>query len=293
MGIEREPLTWGRLTLARSFGRLLAPELLARPVPSLPTVDCDHCRRVDEGTATERTKCCDIVPRLPSFLVGEILSRGGHPVVMAWIKEGRGDPFGIQVPPVLAEAYRAARRPGRFGRPCPLLLDGRCSVYGQRPSACIDYHCYYPTDLHREAFACLSTTLMLLEREAEKRLVLESGLDVARVARALSENEEGDLWDGTRHEQSVYGELWQHHAGREADFYRDAYRRLDRWNPRRIDRPRPPTDALRARLRQGSIPAHLNDRSVEEQQATLLWYLERLSEAPERRGLLRVLPTFP
>ncbi len=314
-------LQWGSLVLADSFRYLIAPQLLAIPIPTVPRVACQDCRRVKEETASFEVRCCDIVPVLPNFLVGEILSLQTHPVVTEWITERRGDPFAIWVPPRIAEEHRNARQDGLFGLPCPLLLsgEGRCSIYVQRPALCVSYHCYYPDVLWQEAWACLASTLDLLQDAASRYLVTLFGLDLQKLA-VLWGEEAGEIWEGKQQNIAAYQSCWQHWEGREADLYRKCYEIVQTTSPslgwevrdlqrqqlwdrlianaqlsgeqesllerefvqRRSLQPKAshPPDWFRARLQEGTLTAEHNPFTIHQQESILLWYLQKLQESP-------------
>ncbi|TNE44846.1 MAG: hypothetical protein EP343_29785 [Deltaproteobacteria bacterium] len=226
---------WSELELAESFQRLLSPVLLAEPWPTVPRVDCQQCRRVEEGLATWEVRCCDVVPVLPNFLVGEILHHHEHPVVLGWLQSRRSDPFAIWVPPNEAMEHKDARVDGRYGKGCPLLVEGGglCSVYAQRPALCVNYHCYYPSMLWKEAWSCLGTLLELLQDAAAHFLVSLSDLDLGRLAQ-LWESEPPTLWEDGWQIEVLYEGCWQHWVGREAMFFRWCYEKLLSFGPKEL-----------------------------------------------------------
>lgn len=268
----------------------LLPEWLQKyPLPPVG-LDCHRCHRVEEGAADPSIKCCDIVPRLPNFLVGALLKTSARAEVRRWIKERRGDPFGIQVPPIVAHQHRVARKAGSFGLPCPFLNAGACSIYAYRPILCVDYHCYYPNMLFREAYACQSSMWMMLEWQTERRLVLSFDLDVIRLAQAL-ETPEDELWEGRGQRPAIYRELWQDWRGQEAAFYTACLERV----PSVVSEVAksevsitPPSKALRAQYQTGAVPAHTNELDVTTQIGVFLWYQKKLSRST-KPSRLRIL----
>ena len=192
---------WGEMKLANSFKNLFASSLLEEEPLKVPPVDCENCRCVLEKRTTWKVRCCDIVPRLANFLIGEILSNHQHDIIEKWIEDKRGDPYFIQIPPSLAKKYINARQDGHFGLPCPLLIKegGACSLYHFRPPLCIGYHCYYPNSLLFEAWSCLTSTLELLQDTATRYLVSKSELNLTTMANIWdSANSELDLWENEK-----------------------------------------------------------------------------------------------
>ena len=311
-----QPLVWGAATLAESFGKLLSPALLSLPLPPVPRVDCGDCRRVREGNAEETIRCCDIVPRLPNFLVGEILHHSDHPVILEWIEQRRCDPYYFLPPPAMEERYLSARSDGHFGLPCPLLLpnQGRCSIYAQRPALCIGYHCYVPDVLWREAWMCLLGLLNLLQHAVARVLVQRAGFSMKKMAQVWEDSEaETTLWEGDRQKSSAYRAFWQEHEGKEADFFRGCFVRVraegrrvreeasdlqkrllwsrlattgaltsereERWlRPFEIQEihPEAPPEMLRRALQKGAQEADMLAFSIEEMEGFMAWYLGEL-----------------
>lgn len=311
-----KPLVWGTVVLAESFGVLLSPALLSLPLPRVPRVDCGSCRRVQEGNAEETVRCCDIVPRIPNFLVGEILVQSDHPVILEWIKQQRCDPYYFLPPPAMERQHLNARSDGRFGLPCPLLLpgQGRCSIYTQRPSLCIGYHCYLPDMLWREAWMCLLSLLNLLQHAVARVLVQRAGFSMKRMAEVWETCEtEAALWEGESQKDAVYRDFWQDHQGNEAAFFRACFAqvrsdgkrlreeasalqkrllwsRLAQTHPLPPERekhltqspaswelqPEEPPKALRTALQKGAQEADTLAFTLEEMESYMAWYIQAL-----------------
>ncbi len=311
---------WHEVPLPRSFEILLAPFVRQEFLRSVPSVNCEesHCRAVTEGRTTPQVRCCDIIPKFANFLTGEILLTMGSDVIEEWIDRRRGDPYYIQVPPILAKKYIQARHAEKFGLPCPLLTkSGRCSIYPLRPPSCIGYHCYYPDYLWFEAWACLTSTLELLQDIASRYLVAQSSLQLEEMANIWNSiEEEEELWEGESQREEFYSRLWQHWKGKERGFYIRTYRilrdeketirkelhkmrklflshqllsagkltdareqelRRQEWKDH-CEEPLPPPDTLRQRYQKGLIPPEENELTLLEQQRILLWYLQQLRE---------------
>lgn len=316
-------LLWGEVELADSFRTLLSPKLLEQGWPAVPKIDCQNCRRVHEGKATWAVRCCDVVPSLPNFLVGEILSSQEHPVVLEWLRSRRSDPFAIWVPPEKAQEHRSARVDGRYGKGCPLLVEegGLCSVYLQRPALCVSYHCYYPSMLWKEAWSCLASLLEGLQDAASRYLVITADFDLSCMAEIWDE-ESDSLWEGCQQKEEFYQGCWQHWEGREAEFFRSCYERLqamgdkerqdlhDWYRQQRMDRlaesdqqsskqyqlldqefrqrgslsltPLEPPKPLRLRWQKKMLAPEENPYSLHQMESFLLWYKAKLTADTER-----------
>ncbi|MBX3022281.1 MAG: hypothetical protein KF799_11465 [Bdellovibrionales bacterium] len=101
-------------------------------------LDCLGCRKPN--------KCCDFQPFVANFLLGAILERGGEiPVSTNIIFQ----PLGL-IPSGEFRARHAAREEGRLGQE-PLLrcsflsVEGRCTIWQERPGECSTYLCTPPT----------------------------------------------------------------------------------------------------------------------------------------------------
>ena len=222
-----------KANIAKSYLQLLHPIEPDGAFPKVPEVDCDNCRRVKEGTASLDVRCCDVIPRFPNFLIGEILEteqtlEQGPKLIREWIAQHRGDPFYMQVPPTLSKQHREARKDGHFGLPCPFLIpkQGRCSIYQMRPVLCFTYHCYYPNGLWKEAWACMQATLELQQYTASHYLVAQSDLNMKTLSAFWSQEEQEDIWEHHSHLPEVYEALWQHKQGQEEQYYRECYQRF-------------------------------------------------------------------
>ena len=276
----------------------------------VPTVDCEHCRCVDEGRTRENVRCCDVTPQFPNFLVGELLQSQEHEVISSWITQRRGDPYSLFVPPVVAKAHLDARVDGLYGMACPLLHveTGRCSVYAFRPGLCVGYHCYYPDVMWVEMWSCLTSLLCAAEDAASRYLVQRAGFSFRRMS-AIWEHFEDELaiWDGVGQRAEVYNELWQDWLGREEAFYKLCFARLheegeEAWEQivalqeehlfARRDHgvlglegamsagimPIKPTTSLRMIYRKGRIRPEENVLSLPVQERLLMWYMEQLEQ---------------
>lgn len=275
---------WENTALAHSFRCLLSPALLHIPWPKVPRIDCFRCRRVEEHMTSCEVKCCDVVPVLANFLVGEILSHTPHPVVEDWISQHRGDPYAIWVPPEVSAYHLSARKHGRYGSPCPLLypgqgLQGTCSVYAHRPALCVGYHCYYPNRLWQEAWACFTSTLELWQDAAARYLVTLFSFDLQKMA-VFWEQEPASLWQNNQQVPAFYQACWQHWQGKEREFYVQCYRTLCELGP---EQRRAICDLQRQ---------HLMDRMAQQGQTTTSQYTA-LAQEFIQRDQLQLTPLPP
>ena len=140
---------------------LLALVSEAAPVepPAEPRSDCARCpMAAAPGTALSRARpflhdarCCTYHPRLPNFLVGSALRRGGPGAerLMARLASPEGvGAMGVDQPEAQARAYRE-RAPSAFGRDrslrCPYWVGGEhaCGIWEDRGAVCRSWHCLH------------------------------------------------------------------------------------------------------------------------------------------------------
>jgi hypothetical protein len=215
----------GALTLADSWRAFLHPRVQALDLPVVPSIDCADCRMVRLGVLPARAKCCTYVPELPSFLVGEILAHEsglGGERVRAWVARSRGDPLFLYASPAERQRHRdAAQVSSSQALPCPLLEDGRCTIYEHRPYLCMGYHCAWPDGpALRSVWNALASLLALHSAIGAQFLMEALGLDREKLIASWERvSDENSVW--TAEEQltpEMATELWQ---GRDAaDYYR-------------------------------------------------------------------------
>ncbi len=210
----------GPIDLGVSWKLLMHPSIKALDFPSLPAVKCDRCWMAACGYFDARAKCCTIYPIIPNFLVGEIAERGQlegakDRVVEDWLRGGRMGPMFSETPPPLAALYDKEQYKDRKQVPaCPLLgEDGRCTIYEQRPYACLAFQCSYPPNREIIAFWFgLSSYLMMLSYLVSEFLMEELGMERAKY-RELWQGmtEEAEAWEqeSLQMKPSFASALWQ------------------------------------------------------------------------------------
>src|SRR5215471_13758616 len=137
-------------------------DLLDGPIPAETRATCDDCvmcpKPGDTINPEDRffepsIKCCSIVPVLPNFLVGRILSGDdpdpvsleGRASVERRIKEGVAvTPLGLEWPAMIKLLYDNS---DAFGQSqtfrCPHYVEeaGRCGIWRHRDSVCATWFC--------------------------------------------------------------------------------------------------------------------------------------------------------
>jgi len=210
----------GPIDLGVSWKLLMSSAIKSLKFPSLPRVTCDRCWMAACGYFDERAKCCTIYPIVPNFLMGEIVERGQSEgaqdrVVEDWLRGGRMGPMFSETPPLLAERYDKERYKDRKKVPaCPLLgQDGRCTIYEQRPYACLAFQCSYPPNREIIAFWFgLSSYLIMLSYLVAEFLMEEIGIERAKYREFWQVwGDESEAWeaDDLRMKASFASALWQ------------------------------------------------------------------------------------
>ncbi|MCB9639445.1 MAG: YkgJ family cysteine cluster protein [Myxococcales bacterium] len=208
----------GPIDLGVSWKLLMHPAIKALDFPSLPMVQCDRCWMASCGYFDARAKCCTIYPIIPNFLMGEVLARGQldgaqERVIEGWLRGGRMGPMFSETPPAMAALYDKERYEDRKQVPgCPLLgEDGRCTIYEQRPYACLAFQCSYPPNREIIGFWFgLSSYLIMLSYLVAEFLMEELGLERTKYREFWQQvDDEATLWDGLQIKPVFAAEMWQ------------------------------------------------------------------------------------
>jgi hypothetical protein len=239
-------------------------ELLPGAIPSEPHATCDDCamtaneeRRTPAAETlyyAPSTKCCTLIPNLPSYVVGRVLAdQDPHPAaargretVRARIRaRGAVTPLGLGRTLGFSLHYR--HHPERFGQSealrCPHYIEegGLCGVWKHRESTCATWFCKYERGVVAVRFwESLRTLLQAVDHELSYWCATKLGLDNAHVrgvyeagtaslagsagtfASHLLEGALGRRFD--RHRlgpsgESAHRELWGAWAEREEELY--------------------------------------------------------------------------
>ncbi len=297
----QESFTWGPLQLSVLYRGFLEPALFERAFPPLPQVTCDSCPEVKKGRLAASSKCCDVLPRFPNFLFGALLEKEDKPEKLSvW---SRREPLSAGGTDEEHEARLAARQQ-KSPQPCPFFGKAGCKAYTLRPAPCIDYHCNYPNPLVRGLYACLSSTLMMIEREASLYLAQQLGIDLTKMAQGMLKQGGEPL-------------LWQKYLGKEREFYRECSQRalsfssdqlqeLETQRSSRImNRPgysdyaelhQKDSAELSSQEQQlfmkGAVPEHLNPLGYMHQQRVLRNYLDKVESYQGSWGLSKLMTIF-
>src|SRR5262249_54178458 len=143
---------------------------IGRPIPREPLATCDTCAMLPpEGAAPSDAyfepdvKCCSYMPKVPSFLVGMLLSddepamQEGRDRMRARIaKRVAVTPLGVYPPTQFAMLYRPGN--GSFGRSralrCPFFAEesGACTIWKHRNAVCTTWFCKHDRGKRGEDF---------------------------------------------------------------------------------------------------------------------------------------------
>lgn len=229
------------LPLHTPKGRLetLLGTLTLHELPAEPGATCSDCAMAapeapegDDAHFHPVLKCCTFVPRLPNFLVGEVLAskdaREGQKRLQQRIK-GR---FGVT--PIGLAPTRTEHRAGddlddaSFGRTqrhvCPYLQkeDGRCAIWRQRNSVCSTWFCKHSRGAVSLRFwEAAKNALFVIETAlADHAVATLDAKGTLCLATLASERSSSGVHREDAIDERVYQKLWGGWAGREADFYR-------------------------------------------------------------------------
>jgi hypothetical protein len=190
------------------------------------------------------TKCCTYLPRLPNFVVGQILadsdpaSAPGRATVSARVQRGEVvRPLGLGVPQSYSLRYGHAS--ADFGTSqallCPhFLADGRCGIWRYRNSVCTTWFCKHVRGAVGLRFwHALERLLNSVEQMLACWCLLDQGfgpaafeqLSPAMANQFAKTSSDGNL-AGTL-EPAAHRALWGKWAGLEREFYQQCAQQVE------------------------------------------------------------------
>lgn len=153
------------------------PELESELFPSEPLSTCSSCAMAVPGQRvvfTAAARCCTYHPRLPNFLAGLALRRGGVGAqrLAARIEQREGvSAMGITPPDAWLRRW-SNRTAEAFGRDeqltCPYWVPGPlgCSIHEDRDTVCRTWHCRLTNGARSQAaWGALNVVLFSLEEQ--------------------------------------------------------------------------------------------------------------------------------
>lgn len=228
-------------TLYRPF----LPDFFKEPAPREEKATCDNCamvRKDGEPPAADEVsyfrpdaKCCTYQPKLPSYLVGAILSDArpdmaeGARRIRARIAQRIGvTPRWLSPSRKTSVLYNASRK-ASFGRSlvlrCPYFEPegGLCTIWRNRESICSTFFCKYSAGADGEAFwkslvTYLSTLETLLSGHAQRAV----GPRLVEPTSPVGEMSLHELEDRPP-PAADYSAMWVDWEGREEEYYIKCY----------------------------------------------------------------------
>lgn len=225
--------------------RNILPELFEKKLPKEKAATCSDCAMCAEaGDVTslgirfsKETKCCTHYPKLPNYLVGAILEnndlkiRKGQERVHQIIRSRVGVvPLGILSTRKYDLLYRQS--PLAFGKSstmlCPFFRkdEGLCSIYPFWNATCITWFCKYNAGYDGQIFwIALLRYLGHVERVLAQYAIYKIGLEAGNILfpKTITEPWTERDFDDQPPDEDAYQRQWKEWAGREEDFYKEAY----------------------------------------------------------------------
>lgn len=170
-------------------------DMLGRVPPAETHATCASCALCDGGgdgrrpkgrvTLAPDVKCCSDRPVLPNYLVGAVLADGtpdGQRTLRARMSTDALTPLGLGGPP---------GTPAHLGGPaaaCPHLVEGRCSIHGQRNAGCATWFCKHERGLYgRRAWQAVQAALRAVESRLSVWCCAQAGVPDAIMQHLLAQ----------------------------------------------------------------------------------------------------------
>jgi hypothetical protein len=229
------------------YGKWLR-EVTGGAIPEESKATCEQCAMLpspgspaDAAYFHAGTKCCAFRPDLPNYLAGRILSddgpglEAGRSVLESRIRSRVSvKPDAVGAGAIFPLLYQ--NTPNVFGRAPALRCyylgeSGGCGIWNHRPSVCATWFCKHVRGLAGFHFWRLAHKLLTsVEQDLELWCMAELKAGLEEVAEAMPTKVqppdvselEGEI-DWVR-----YRKLWGRWAGREAQFYRECAKLVDK-----------------------------------------------------------------
>ena len=225
-------------------------DALQEELPTESRATCNNCAMCPppDDTPTEiypfrpDIKCCAHTPRLPNFLVGQILAseemEHGVASLSKQIEARSGvDPLGVGASAAQRLLYdNSVNVIGRSRKlRCPHFVDedGSCGIWKHRNHLCSTWFCKHDRGALGSAFwHSVQLLLKSIERDLSHWAALEAGVSAEALCQLMSEADkspnaplDAEEIDG-RVADGLYAAYWGKFVGAERDFYRDCASRI-------------------------------------------------------------------
>lgn len=228
------------------FYHRLLPEVFHFEIPSEHFANCADCplicstvSEVGKNLAkpfSPETKCCTFSPRIPSYMVGAILSdnsvemREGRNRILNKIRSKQGVfPHGLYPTQKYKLLFESARQDS-FGRSklllCPYFVSGEknCTIWKYREAICALWFCKHLAGTSGYSFW---NTIMEYMKYVQESLIsyafLQLGVDYFEPYNANNVMSYEDL-EELPMKEGMYQKIWNDWQGKEAEFYSECYR---------------------------------------------------------------------
>lgn len=226
--------------------------LLPGPIPEETGATCRDCAMLPrEGAAHSGelhfhpgAKCCSYFPRLPNFLVGQILGDEslegpGRETILGLLRAGEGvNPLGLDRPRRYGLLYD---RSAGFGRTpslvCPHYISedgGLCAIWQHRNGVCSTWFCKHVRGAVGEAFwDALQCLLSQIEIDLGwwAAVQVDPGTEAIGELIRLRMRPPPERLSAAEVEGTVvpaaYASVWGDWLGREEEFFRECARRVE------------------------------------------------------------------
>jgi hypothetical protein len=211
-------------------------QLLDAPIPRETVATCNSCVMLPDGF-THEAKCCTYTPKLPPFVVGQLLGttdadQPGRASVIERLDARTGvSPLGV-FPPALPSSSQEITAE-TFGRAadqrCPHYLadSGHCGIWKFRNAVCSTWFCKHDRGaIGSQFWEVTDRFLREVETELAAWCALELGVSRHALAELARDGEAMTRGDETRARlqpvwtEAAYAEVWGDRLGREREYFR-------------------------------------------------------------------------
>jgi Fe-S-cluster containining protein len=232
----------------------LIPNFLEIEVVEEKLADCLNCHcSVKPSHERFDTKCCDYHPSIPNYVIGAILSdqsaalKGPQAIIRDKIAQKKGvTPYGIAPSAAYQKSFKDDRAnkksknttaEHRRSLLCPFFDTGMCTIHKYRADICGSFFCQ---SVSSEEGKQLSKKVQSFSKNLDYKLSLHitdglrpdlgdlAGIDLLKDTSSLIENENNSI-------DNNYESLWSEWLGREEDYYKQCYSRIQDLSPQNVN----------------------------------------------------------
>lgn len=227
--------------------------LLALEVLKLSAVEtkatCANCIMAQEAKYSANLKCCTFQPFIPNYMLGAILSSDSvdekfkNFIALEVSERKYALPLGL-IPNLTYQKLYAEYGKEKFGQKEELLCaffdkaQRQCGIWAFRGSVCSSYFC--KSDLGEPGlkfWQAWGQYFSHFEMALAEELMVQKGFnhkDLLMQNEFINQSQE-KLKASKDLQPEQFNDLWQHHAGKELQYYQDCFQLVNRLNSQEVN----------------------------------------------------------